>query len=115
MHGNHGRATVVSVQRIGNQGSAAQGALPSKEKLVMATSSAVCNSESGTTTVPGYDDMILVHACKAGDAAAFEQLVKRYDRRVFRIAQRIAHNREDPQDAAQDALLKRFRQLTQFR
>ena len=115
MYGNHGRATVVSVQRIGNQGSAAQGALPSKEKLVMATSSAVCNSESGTTTVPGYDDMILVHACKAGDAAAFEELVKRYDRKLFRIAQHITHNREDAQDAVQDAFLKVFRKLTQFR
>ena len=71
MHGNHGRATVVSVQRIGNQWSAAQGALPSKEKLVMATASMVCNSKSCTAALPAYDDMALVHACKGGDAAAF--------------------------------------------
>jgi RNA polymerase sigma-70 factor, ECF subfamily len=63
----------------------------------------------------GLDDMILVHACKAGDAAAFEQLVKRYDRKLFRIAQHITHNREDAQDAVQDAFLKVFRKLTQFR
>jgi RNA polymerase sigma-70 factor (ECF subfamily) len=59
--------------------------------------------------------MILVHACKAGDAAAFEELVKRYDRKLFRIAQHITHNREDAQDAVQDAFLKVFRKLTQFR
>jgi RNA polymerase sigma-70 factor, ECF subfamily len=81
----------------------------------MAISSVVCNSESCTTTVPTYDDMILVHACKAGDAAAFEELVNRYDRKLFRIAQHITHNREDAQDAVQDAFLKVFRKLTQFR
>src|SRR5947209_16079159 len=80
----------------------------------MATSSAVYNSESCTTTVPAYDDTILVHACKAGDAAAFEDLVKRYDTKLFRIAQHITHNREDAQDAVQEAFLKVFRKLTQF-
>lgn len=32
------------------------------------------------------EDMDLVHACKNGDDSAFEQLVKRYDRKLFRIA-----------------------------
>jgi RNA polymerase sigma-70 factor, ECF subfamily len=115
MHGNHGRATVVSVRGIGNHGSAEQCAHFSKEKVVMATASVVCKSESYTTALPAYDDMTLVHACKGGDAAAFEELVKRYDRKLFRIAQHITHNREDAQDAVQDAFLKVFRKLTQFR
>jgi len=59
-------------------------------------------------------DLALVHACKNGDAAAFEQLVKRYDSKLFRIAQHITHNREDAQDAVQEAFLKVFRKLTQF-
>jgi RNA polymerase sigma-70 factor, ECF subfamily len=50
-----------------------------------------------------------------GDAAAFEHLVKRYDTKLFRIAQHITHNREDAQDAVQDAFLKAFRKLGQFR
>ncbi len=62
----------------------------------------------------GEDDMSLVHACKTGDVAAFEQLVKRYDRRLLRIAQHVTHNREDAQDAVQEAFLKVFRKLTQF-
>jgi RNA polymerase sigma-70 factor (ECF subfamily) len=61
------------------------------------------------------DDMALVHACKRGDAAAFEQLVKRYEGRLFSIAQHVTHNREDAQDAVQEAFLKVFRKLTQFR
>ena len=59
-------------------------------------------------------DLALVHGCKNGDAAAFEQLVKRYDSKLFRIAQHITHNREDAQDAVQEAFLKVFRKLTQF-
>jgi RNA polymerase sigma-70 factor, ECF subfamily len=59
-------------------------------------------------------DLALVHACKSGDAAAFEELVKRYDTKLFRIAQHITHNREDAQDAVQEAFLKVFRKLTQF-
>jgi RNA polymerase sigma-70 factor (ECF subfamily) len=60
-------------------------------------------------------DLALVHACKNGDAAAFEQLVQRYDRKLFRIAQHITHNREDAQDVVQEAFLKVFRKLSQFR
>jgi RNA polymerase sigma-70 factor, ECF subfamily len=60
------------------------------------------------------DDMALVHACKQGDVSAFEQLVKRYDTRLFRIAQHVTHNREDAEDAVQDAFLKAFRNLAKF-
>src|SRR5258708_37284145 len=65
--------------------------------------------------VSAFDqDLALVHACKNGDVAAFEDLVKRYDTKLFRIAQHITHNREDAQDAVQEAFLKVFRKLTQF-
>ena len=40
-------------------------------------------------------DLTVVRACKSGDATAFEELVKRYDTKLFRIAQHITHNRED--------------------
>ena len=59
-------------------------------------------------------DLALVHACNSGNAAAFDELVKRYDTKLFRIAQHITHNREDAQDAVQEAFLKVFRKLTQF-
>jgi RNA polymerase sigma-70 factor, ECF subfamily len=61
------------------------------------------------------DDMDLVHASKNGDFAAFEQLVKRYDRKLLRIAQSVTHNREDSQDAVQEAFLKAFQHLGEFR
>jgi len=61
------------------------------------------------------DDLELVHASKNGDVAAFEQLVKRYDRKLLRIAQSVTHNAEDAQDAVQDSFLKAFQNLGQFR
>jgi RNA polymerase sigma-70 factor (ECF subfamily) len=61
------------------------------------------------------DDMHLVHACKNGDVAAFEELVKRYDRKLLRIAQSVTHNREDSQDAVQEAFLKAYQNLAAFR
>src|ERR1700739_3254178 len=61
------------------------------------------------------DDLDLVHASKNGDIAAFEQLVKRYDRKLLRIAQSVTHNREDSQDAVQEAFLKAYQNLATFR
>ena len=60
------------------------------------------------------DEMSLVHAAKAGDLEAFSELVNRYDRNVFRIAQHITHNEEDAQDVVQDAFLKAYQNLEQF-
>ena len=51
---------------------------------------------------------------KAGDISAFEELVKRYDRNVFRIAQHITQNREDAEDVVQDAFLKAYQNLANF-
>jgi len=56
----------------------------------------------------------LVEAARAGDIGAFESLVRRYDRNVFRIAQHITQNREDAEDVVQDAFLKAYQNLGQF-
>jgi RNA polymerase sigma-70 factor, ECF subfamily len=61
------------------------------------------------------DDLDLVHATQNGDIAAFEELVGRYDRRLLRIALSVTRNKEDSQDAVQEAFLKAFQNLGQFR
>jgi RNA polymerase sigma-70 factor (ECF subfamily) len=63
---------------------------------------------------PVSDELALVQKAKAGDVASFEELVKRYDRNVFRIAQHITQNREDAEDVVQDAFLKAYSNLHQF-
>src|ERR1700688_872129 len=73
------------------------------------------SSTQSEATVVASDDLELVHACKGGDVGAFEQLVKRYDRKLMRIAQSITHNREDSQDVVQETFLKAFQHLSQFR
>jgi RNA polymerase sigma-70 factor, ECF subfamily len=60
------------------------------------------------------DELTLVQAAKSGDVSAFEELVRRYDRNVFRIAQHITQNREDAEDVVQDAFLKAYSNLAQF-
>ena len=60
------------------------------------------------------EDLALVQAAREGDINAFEQLVKRYDRNVFRIANHITQNREDAEDVVQDAFLKAYQKLDQF-
>src|ERR1700755_2102907 len=63
---------------------------------------------------PVSDELALVQAAKQGEVAAFEDLVRRYDRNVFRIAQHITQNREDAEDVVQDAFLKAYENLDQF-
>ena len=63
---------------------------------------------------PVSDELALVQAAKGGDVSSFEELVRRYDRNVFRIAQHITQNREDAEDVVQDAFLKAYTNLKQF-
>lgn len=63
---------------------------------------------------PPSDELELVRAAKGGNIGAFEELVKRYDRNVFRIAQHITQNREDAEDVVQDAFMKAYGNLAQF-
>src|SRR5499427_7983423 len=70
--------------------------------------------QSKATETAVSDELVLVQAAKQGDVGAFEQLVKRYDRNVFRIAQHITQNREDAEDVVQDAFLKAYENLGQF-
>jgi RNA polymerase sigma-70 factor, ECF subfamily len=72
------------------------------------------STQSAERTVTNAD-MDLVHASKNGDVAAFEQLIKRYDRKLLRIAHHVTHNREDSQDAVQEAFFKAFQNLGEFR
>jgi RNA polymerase sigma-70 factor (ECF subfamily) len=76
----------------------------------------VCrNSAQLAVTETASDDLALVHASKSGDVAAFEELVKRYERKLLRIAIHLTHNQEDAEDVVQEAFLKAFQHLGQFR
>jgi RNA polymerase sigma-70 factor (ECF subfamily) len=66
------------------------------------------------STVVKDDESALVAAAKAGDISAFETLVGRYERKIFRLAQNITQNREDAEDAMQESFLKAYEHLGEF-
>jgi RNA polymerase sigma-70 factor (ECF subfamily) len=61
-----------------------------------------------------HPDVALIERVRAGDVAAYDALVRKYERQVFRISQHITQNREDAEDAMQDAFLKAYEKLDQF-
>ena len=66
------------------------------------------------STVVRDDESKLVSAAKAGDITAFEELVSRYERKIFRLGMNITQNREDAEDVMQDAFLKSYQNLDRF-
>ncbi len=61
------------------------------------------------------DDVPLIERVLGGDRRAFEVLVRRHERRVFRVTLAVLGNIEDAEEAMQDAFVKAFRHLDQFR
>jgi RNA polymerase sigma-70 factor (ECF subfamily) len=57
----------------------------------------------------------LVERARAGDAAAFEQLMLLFERRVVTIAWRILNDREEARDAAQEVFLRAYKYLGTFK
>jgi RNA polymerase sigma-70 factor, ECF subfamily len=60
------------------------------------------------------DEPVLVAAAKAGDVEAFETLMGRYERKIFRLTQNITQNREDAEDSMQESFLKAYEHLGEF-
>ena len=59
-------------------------------------------------------DAALVDRARAGEAAAFETLVKRHQAAAFALAYQMVRHREDAQDIAQEAFVRVFRGLRDF-
>lgn len=60
------------------------------------------------------DDSVWVARCLRGDAAAFEPLVRRYQRPLFSVAHRMLGNYEDALDATQNAFISAFEGLDSY-
>ena len=65
--------------------------------------------------VPKDDELPLVQEAKAGNYAAFEELVNRYEKKIYRLALNITRHREDAEDVLQEAFMKSFQHLQNFR
>ena len=61
------------------------------------------------------EDDELIRAAQKGDRSAFDSLVRRYDRSVLRLALHMLGNEQDAQDVHQEAFIKAYRHLSNFR
>src|SRR5450631_3580582 len=65
-----------------------------------------------TTQIP--DETAVVLQAREGDAKAFSELVRRYENKIFRLAQHVTQNREDAEDVLQETFMKAYEHLDQF-
>jgi len=68
----------------------------------------------GSEAVQPSTESALVERARHGDPAAFDELVSRYERKIYRMARNITQNDEDAEDVLQDSFLKAFTHLDSF-
>lgn len=61
------------------------------------------------------DESALVAAVQGGDTNCFEILIKRYERRIYRLAKAIAKNESDAEEVTQEAFFRAFEHITDFK
>jgi RNA polymerase sigma-70 factor (ECF subfamily) len=61
------------------------------------------------------DDVEIARRIAAGDRAAFELLMRRHNRRLYRLARATLRNDAEAEDALQDAYLNAYKSIAQFR
>ncbi len=71
-------------------------------------------AESPANGVGTFDEGPLVAQAKAGDDRAFSELVRHYERRIFRLAKHITQSDEDAEDVLQESFLKAYENLDRF-
>ena len=57
---------------------------------------------------------LLVRRCLAGDAAAWEEIVQRYQRRIYNLCYRFAGSADDAQDLTQEVFIRMYRTLKSY-
>lgn len=88
--------------------------------LALANDAGLAGGTTGATLVtvdslPNLNERTLVAEAQAGNRAAFEELVHRFDRDVLRLALNLMKRPEDARDVYQEAFLKVYRNLHRFR
>lgn len=68
----------------------------------------------GDTPVP-VEEMVLVKRALKGDLSAYDDLVRRYQERIYATIYHMTSNHEDANDLAQEAFIKAFQALRSFK
>jgi RNA polymerase sigma-70 factor (ECF subfamily) len=64
---------------------------------------------------PVTDELVLVNRARKGDLAAYDELVQRYQQRIYATVYHMTSNHEDANDLAQEAFIKAFQALKSFK
>jgi RNA polymerase sigma-70 factor, ECF subfamily len=95
---------------VSDTGKIRRAALPMSHMGLMTTGRAV-----STCRPVRIDDSLLIRQAQVGNTAAFEELVRQYDRAVLRLAVHLTGSYEDGQDIYQEAFLRAYINLGSFR
>ena len=68
-----------------------------------------------TATIDGRDEAQMIASILAGNTQGFHELIRPHERSVYVMARSLLQNESDAEDAAQEAFLKAFRNLSTFR
>lgn len=63
----------------------------------------------------GWTDVEVVDRVKAGDTALYEIIMRRYNQRLYRVALAILRDEAEAEDVIQDAYIRAYQHLNQFR
>ena len=78
------------------------------------TTNSLAGCGQAYTARPDDPDRALVLAVKNGDRAAFDELVNRHERAVYRLAQNITRDASDAEEVLKDTFLQAFRHIARF-
>ena len=99
MRGSNSKASAGPQQRAGNGGG----------------NGSAAGMGMVSTSLGRVDDSDLIRQAQRGDHAAFEVLVRQYDQAVLRLALHLTGSEADAQDIYQEAFLKAYRHIGNFR
>lgn len=89
--------------------------------MIMAEPARRMDSEEPHGSVPGdppavqTEEAVLVKRARQGDLSAYDELVRRYQERIYATVYHMTSNHEDANDLAQEAFIKAFQALKSFK
>src|SRR5207245_6807289 len=105
---------IARLDRISGATNRGVGCLCLKHGLNM-TNPAPANQPAQSSTPEPTEEQILVRRAQRGDLAAYDDLVRRYQERIYATIYHMTANHEDANDLAQEAFIKGFHALKSFK
>ncbi len=83
--------------------------------FVRAIATAPFEVSAAPPAVEQIEERTLVHSAKQGDLSAYDELVRRYQERIYATIYHMTANHEDANDLAQESFIKAYRALKSFK